>query len=68
MFFPTTVVLRVSFSPAPYSVDRVCWNRFVSTPPRGTRSTVIVVIVIVIVVLLTMEHWDANSNVKVLRP
>ena len=34
LYFPRNFMLRVSFSPAPEWVDRVCWNRSFSTPPR----------------------------------
>ena len=39
-------ILRVCFSPAPECVDRVCWDRFLSTshPPHGPRNTVVAVI------------------------
>ena len=45
--FPTTLMLRVSFSPAPKCVDANFWNRFLSTPTRGTRNTVVFVVVVV---------------------
>ena len=52
-FIPTTLMLRVSFSPAPESVDAGCWTHFFSTPlpppPRGTRKTVVVVVVLIVV-------------------
>ena len=34
LIFPTTLMLRVSFSPAPDCVDGDCWNRSFSTPTR----------------------------------
>ena len=42
LFFPTTFMFWVSFSPAPDCVDPDCWNHPFSTPPRGPRNAVVV--------------------------
>ena len=42
LFFPTTFVLRVSFSPVPECVVADCWNRVFPTP-RATIPPLFVV-------------------------
>ena len=40
VFFPTTFMLRVTFSPAPECVEVDCWNQAFQTP-RATRTALL---------------------------
>ena len=62
--FPTTFMLRVSFSPVPECVEGDCWNR-AFLAPRGTRNAVIV---IVVVVLYRSLHFNIDIGTKILTP
>ena len=42
--FSHNFLLRVSFSPAPECVDRVCWNRSFSTPPRAQEHRLLLLL------------------------
>ena len=61
--FPTTVRLRVSFSPAPECVDADCWNRFLR-PPRGTRNAVIIVLLLIILLYVYYKVANRTSGAK----
>ena len=43
-FFPTTLMVRVSFSPAPECVVADCWNRAFPTPPCHQATVVVVML------------------------
>ena len=45
MFFPTTFMLRVTFSPAPECVVADCWNRVFPTP-RATRPPLLLLLLL----------------------
>ena len=42
LFFPTTGMLRVTFSPAPDCVEVHCWNRAFPTPP--CRQDIVIIL------------------------
>ena len=61
--FPTTFMLRVSFSPAPECVEVDCWNQAFQTPPCHQDGVVVVVVVIIIVVVSALTkrlHGECN--------
>ena len=45
MFFPTTFMLRVSFSPVPEHVVADCWNRGFPTPPCHQATVIVLYLV-----------------------
>ena len=45
VFFPTTFMLWVTFSPAPECVVAWCWN-FKIRPRRGPRNSVVIIIIV----------------------
>ena len=48
-FFPTTLMLRVSFSPVPECVVADSWN-----PPLPPEPVVIIIVVIVVIVVVIL--------------
>ena len=44
--FPTTFMLRVSFSPAPVCVEGDCWNRCFSTPPWAEKAPLLLLLLL----------------------
>ena len=62
LIFPTTFMLRVSFSPAPECVDVDCWNQAFQTPPCHQDGVIVVVVVVVIVVAIPALTKDYRGN------
>ena len=61
-FFPTTFMLRVSFSPAPECVEVDCWNQAFQTPPCHQDAVVIIILIIVVVIVIPALTKDYIGN------
>ena len=62
--FPTTFMLRVSFSPVPECAVPDCWNRAFPTPP--CHQDHVVVIIIIVLYRLFVKACYVCSYVKIL--
>ena len=60
--FSHNFLLRVSFSPAPECVDRVCWNRSFSTPPAGPGTPLLLVVVFPFYLFLFNKGWFSGNR------
>ena len=64
--FPTTFMLRVSFSPAPECVEVDCWNQAFQTPPCHQDGVIVVVVVVVVVVVPALtKGYIGNAFLKI---
>ena len=55
--FPTTFMLRVSFSPAPVCVEVDCWNRCFSTHPWAEKAPLLLLLLLLFYIsLLYFRH------------